>query len=820
MGGIASAAAMAVAVPWFRAAAQSADVSTAGQSSLFPILLVGAVAALVVAGLLFWFRHRLRVLGEERARLKAELATLATALDSAPDGFLLWRGQSDHDVRASTGLASLLGLPPGRVATYAAFGGCLSPTDRELLDTEVQRLRGQGAAFDLTLRLTSGERVLQVSGRRARGGDGSAPVDLLWFRDVTDYIAAIATATRARNRLEAVLDNMPMPVWTRDADLRLTYCNEPYARIVDGTRESVIAEGIEIGGGVIADNGKAVARRAQALGTAQSESQHLVVGGDRRLFDFVEQPLGKDALLGYALDMTGLENTQAELARHIAAHAEVLEHLGTGIVIYGPDSRVKFFNTAYLEQFGLDEDFLGSEPTMGEVLEALRERRRLPEHADFPSYKRELVRHLTGIITPQEELLHLPNGSTLRMVAAPHPFGGVLITYEDVTDTLALERSYNTLIEVQRETLDNLYEGIAVYGSDGRLKLSNPAFARMWGLAPEELQNEPHVSAIVDRVRDFFGDTADWETLRDTIISRVSDRESRGGRIERSDGSVLDYATVPLPDGGCLLTYVDVTDSIRAERALRERNAALETADRLKSEFIANVSYELRTPLNAIIGFAEILDHQYFGSLNERQVEYSRGIVAASQRLLSLINDILDIATIEAGYMQLELTTVDLGALLSGLQMLVGERARNRELTLEMDCQPDIGTVVADERRLKQAIYNLISNAIKFTPQGGRITVSARRENGEIVITVADTGIGIAPEHQARVFEKFAQVGAQGRQGGAGLGLALVKSLIELHGGSVALESEPDSGTRVICRIPARAEPPTFPADGSEAPAV
>ena len=759
------------------------------------------------------------MLAAEQERLKAEIGLLSTALDSAPEGFFLWRGKVDEpqsSTQASIGLAALLGQPPGRAASYAAIGSCLSATDRGLLDAEVARLRGQGAAFDLTLRLTSGDRVVQVSGRRARGG-GTAPVDVLWFRDITSYISALATAARERDRLGMLLDSLPLPIWNRDADLRLTYCNETYARIADGSRDAVIAAGMEIGGGVIAENGKAVARRAQALGMPQSESQHLVVGGDRRLFDFVEQPLGSDAIMGYALDMTNLENTQSELARHIAAHAELLEHLGTGIVIYGPDSRVKFFNTAYLEQFGLDEEFLGSEPTMAEVLEALRERRRLPEHADFPSYKRELVRHLTGIIHPHEELLHLPNGSTLRMVAAPHPFGGVLITYEDVTDTLALERSYNTLIEVQRETLDNLYEGIAVYGSDGRLKLSNPAFARLWGLAPETLQNEPHVSTIVDRVQGFFGDTADWEALRDMIINRVADRETRSGRLERSDGSVLDFATVPLPDGGSLLTYVDVTDSIRAERALRERNAALETADRLKSEFIANVSYELRTPLNAIIGFAEILDHQYFGPLNDRQIEYSRGIVAASQRLLSLINDILDIATIEAGYLHLDLDTVDVAALLSAVQILVSERARNRELALDIDCPPDVGTVVADERRLKQAIYNLISNAIKFTPQGGRITVSARRAEDEIAVVVADTGIGIAPEHQARVFEKFAQVGAQGRQGGAGLGLALVKSLIELHGGRIELESAPDTGTRITCHIPLRAEPSTaIPDEGGE----
>ena len=183
---------------------------------------------------------------------------------------------------------------------------------------------------------------------------------------------------------------------------------------------------------------------------------------------------------------------------------------------------------------------------------------------------------------------------------------------------------------------------------------------------------------------------------------------------------------MPLPDGNVLLSYLDVTDSTRVEHALRERNEALETAGRLKSEFIANVSYELRTPLNAIIGFAEILTNQYFGELTPRQLDYSRGILDSSHRLLSLINDILDLATIEAGYMTLETGQLDIHTLMSSVLTLTRERARNQNLKLDFDCPPDIGTIEADERRLKQALFNLISNAIKFTPAGGSMTVWRR----------------------------------------------------------------------------------------------
>ena len=441
---------------------------------------------------------------------------------------------------------------------------------------------------------------------------------------------------------------------------------------------------------------------------------------------------------------------------------------------------------------------------MGELLESLRERRLLPEYADFPAFKRDQLKLFTSLLEPLEELRHLPDGRTLREVVTPHPFGGLLFTFEDVTDRLALERSYNTLIAVQSETLDNLYEGVGVYGGDGRLKLFNPAFGRIWQLSEHFLATEPHFTDVLERGRGFFDAGEDWGGIKEKIITNAFDRMPMNGRFERVDGSVIDYNKVPLPDGAVLWSYVDVTDSTRVERALRERNEALETADRLKSEFIANVSYELRTPLNAIIGFAEILNNEYFGELNPRQREYSEGIVEASNRLLSLISDILDLAMIEAGRMTLDRDEVDIHALLVSVFNLIRDWARKQDLTLDFDCSPEIGSLVADERRLKQALFNLMSNAIKFTPAGGHVSLGAEREDNTLILTVADTGIGIPVEDRERVFDKFERGGmADGRTQGAGLGLSLVRNLVELHEGRVEIESAPNEGTKVTCRLPA-----------------
>jgi signal transduction histidine kinase len=768
-----------------------------------PSHLAGA-AVLILLVLLTLAYRRYRRLLRERDHCASDAAVARAALDTDTEGVALWRRDSHH-IEVPPRLAALLRLAGKPAATVDDLAACLAPEDGAGFASAALQLRVDGTPFELTADAVDGKRRLQISGARLSVGE-YGEVDRLAFRDASKSLDQMREIERSRNRLAAILDSLPMPVWLRRSDLTLAYGNAAYARAVDAGRDEAIARGLEFTSGTDKASGQALARRALDRNAAQSEEKHVVVAGDRRLFEIAETPLpglgSGTHIVGRAVDKTALEESRSELARHIGAHGDVLESLSTSIVIFGPDQRLKFFNNEYVKQFGLDDTFLETEPLLGEVLEALRERRKLPEQLDMPRYKKEIARELMSLISPREELLHLPDETTIRMVATPHPFGGVVITYEDVTDTLRVERLYNTLIQVQRETLDHLFEGIVVFGSDGRLKLSNPAYARIWGLQDGDLQGEPHVSVIVDRIRPFFPSHLHWPRLRQRIISRVNDRDARRGRLDRSDGTVLVFSSLPLADGGCLYTYLDVTDSTRVERALRERNAALETADRLKSEFIANVSYELRTPLNAIIGFAEILNQSYFGTLNERQSEYAQGILDASNRLISLINDILDIATIEAGYLQLELGPVDVRALLASVETFAVERARNRNLQFAIDCPEGIGTLVGDERRLKQAIYNIVSNSIKFTPPGGRIVISARREDDDMAITVTDTGIGIDPQDQGIVWEKFARISSQGRPTGAGLGLALVKRLIELHHGTVELHSTPGEGTQVTCNVP------------------
>jgi signal transduction histidine kinase len=401
----------------------------------------------------------------------------------------------------------------------------------------------------------------------------------------------------------------------------------------------------------------------------------------------------------------------------------------------------------------------------------------------------------------REDMWHLPGGRTLRVVTTPNPEGGVTYLFDDVTERLDLERRFDSLIRVQGETLDNLAEAVAVFASDGRLRLHNPAFAKMWKLAPEVLAERPHIEAVIAWCAPLHTEDATLRALRTTITS-IGQREPVSGRLERRDGSVIDCATLSLPDGATLVTFQDVTDTVHVERALRERNEALETADQIKVDFLHHVSYELRSPLTNIIGFAHFLGDAATGPLNVKQAEYLGYITLSTNALLAIINDILDLATIDAGAMPLNLGPVDIRRTMDEAAEGIRDRLLNSGIRLDIRATSEIGSFTADERRVRQILYNLLSNAIGFSPSGGSVSLTAERRSDAVVFSVTDQGPGIPQDMKDKIFKSFESDPLGSRHRGAGLGLSIVRSFVELHGGTVELDSAVGRGTTVICTFP------------------
>ena len=262
-----------------------------------------------------------------------------------------------------------------------------------------------------------------------------------------------------------------------------------------------------------------------------------------------------------------------------------------------------------------------------------------------------------------------------------------------------------------------------------------------------------------------------------------------------------------------LKTFADqaviAIQNARLFHEIQDKSRQLEIASQHKSEFLANMSHELRTPLNAIIGFSEVLSERMFGEVNAKQAEYLADILESGQHLLSLINDILDLSKIEAGRMELEPTDFDLPTAIENTLILVRERAHRRGIALEHTVDERLGMICADERKVKQVLLNLLSNALKFTPEGGQINVRAEVQNGAAEISVTDTGVGIAPEDQEVVFEEFRQVGTASKKvEGTGLGLAISRKFIELHGGRIWVESQVGLGSTFAFTLPLTIDQP------------
>ena len=757
--------------------------------------------------------------GGEKTRLRAEKARMEAFLAAFPGAYCGWA--PDDSIAYSQGFCDILGLE--RISNFRDIQGKLAPGDAAALEGLFDHLQNNGTGFVITVKNHAETKTLKISGSQGQDRAGEDRFDVLWIEDITSQLEAhdefmreVQTRDRELDTLKLAIDSFPRPLWLRNRYQMIIWCNATYADFLERTREDVIEQQKEIFGQVRKraekpreelPPGRELAALALKERRALDTKIHNTIKGERMLMRISEIPLpGNEMTLGIAYNITREEELENRLKRYQSSNRELLEQLRSAIAIYSADEKLEFYNSAFSELWGLEDQWLNTRPRLGEIMEKLRETRRLPEQADFRRFKQSWLDMFTRLIEPYEDMLHLPDGTALRALIIPHSMGGLMMTFEDVTSRLELESSYNTLIAVQKETLDNLAEAVAVYGGDGRLKLWNPAFGRLWGLYPEDLEGAPHISSITEKMKLFFT-KEEWMERREELIAKGLDRLMHEGRLTRADSTLVDFITVPLPDGGVLITYTDVTDTVRVENALREKNTALEAAERLKLDFLANVSYQLRTPLNAIMGFNEILDQEYFGSLNQRQKQYTRDIRAASTRLLDLINDILDLSTLEAGYMTLQRTDVKILPMLESVADLVAEWARKEQLEVQLKCPKNIGSITVDERRLQQAIINLIRNAIAFTPSGGTISLEAKRSKDGIRITVSDTGIGIAEADRRRIFEPFERAQSGSREArlsksGAGLGLSLVKNIVALHGGMVELESEPGKGTNVTLFLP------------------
>jgi len=781
-------------------------MSGAGGSAWVVLGLAGLWLA-VAAALLVLAARRMR----EANSVIASARSLATLIEVAPARPVLVR--RDGSLEMDSRLARELGLqkPPAGWADLSGEGAGLDPEGVTALRQAVEDAALGGGQFETQIRVAHGSRVFDVRGAPAPAPEPAGSM-LLWFSDTSAAEAERAALSLRLRQMEAALDSLthlieaaPFPMWYRGPDLKLGLVNHAFVEAVEARDAAdVISRSSELIDAIGPDSAKASAVAALESGRPHERMQPATIRGERRMMRIVNVPLPTGAVAGFAIDVQDLEDARAELARHVQSQRELADRMTAGAIQFEADRTVSFFNQPFAVMAQLDPEWLAEGPEFDRVLERMREKNRLPEARDFPVWKAERRAWFTSPQEVIEEDWILADGDHLRVVAQPLPDGGLRMFIEDRTEQVRLASARDTLLRVRAATFDNLFEAISVFASDGRLYLWNRRFSDVWELEEEQLSEHPRVDELIPVMARKLVNPTTAAQIREMVRQTTNERQSASGRISLTDGRHFEFAAVPLPDGNALFTMVDVTDSTRIEAALRERARALEQADRVKTDFVANMSYELRTPLTSIGGFAEMLAGGYAGKLAPAAADYVDAILEAVSRLSKLIDDVLDLTQSDTRGIVLERERVDLAGLCRMSAEALQPRAAEKNQKLELDIAPTTGFVFGDARRLRESIEHVLGNAIAYTDKRGRIRLQAEGDDSAATIRVSDNGVGIAEADLPRVFNRFDRIHEAGVRGEAalGLGLPLTRQFIEAHGGTVELESTKGKGTTVTLTIP------------------
>jgi signal transduction histidine kinase len=768
-------------------------------------VIAGGVLALLIIGGVWALFAGLRARAEAAAIGDAN-ARLAALVGGSPAQAMLVR--ADGRIELPRRLGDWLGFQelPRDLAELSGASAGLVREDADALGVHVSAAQKAGKPFSLSVRARGSERALLVIGERAPQAVNAPGGVVLWFLDATESQAEINRLQREATRLRAAFDALtalieaaPMPMWYRGADLRLLMVNSAYVAAVEGKdAEDVVARGLELVEGVGLGGPLANAAIARDTGEPQTVAMPATIGGTRRMLRLHDMPLPTGGVAGFAVDIEELEQARGGLKRFAAAQRAMLDRVSAGVAQFGGDRGLIFCNQPFRRMFAMKNEWLADRPEFDRVLDRMREANRLPEVRDYPAWRAE---RREWFVSPDaiEETWSV-GGAHLRVVAQPLPEGGLMLLVEDQTQQFELQREHGEMQQVRTATLESLAEAVAVFGK-GRLQLWNRKFRQVWDFEDRFLDGHPQVQALVRAAGPKLAKASRADIIGDLIRIAAQDRQSRGSSIVFADGRHFDITAVPLPDGNALVTMLDTTDHHRAEGALRDRNEALEAADRVKTAFVANMSYELRTPLTSIKGFAEMLHGGFAGKLSESGEEYAEAILVSVERLGVLIDDVLDLTQSEGA--PLERAPVDIEIAAHNAAEAVAPLAKAKGIDLVVEDAGSAGRITGDARRIRQVIEHLLRHAVAATPEQGRVLLHLDGNARVARVIVSDDGPGMNKEEVATAFDRFARFGnARGGDRATGLGLPLAKQFVEAHRGRIELISEPGEGTLVTVELP------------------
>ena len=740
---------------------------------------------------------------EAEAEAKRRAAMLRDALDSMRHALVLF-GPDRRLLTANRLAGPDFHLPPLQDRAGITFEAMVQE------QLEAGRL-GTGAAAEADRdRILAEDRSRPLRYRRRQPDGkvievGSDPTPdggfVITHTDVTDLARAQAEALERAATLQLMLETMRHGIAQFDRDKRLVTANRLAAEL-NGIDPAMLRPGVHAGelalaavrAGLVTEEERQAGLREDYSRPLRRMRPHT----DGRVIEIAVDPTPDGGFVATYSDVTALIRAEAEASRRAAVLQVMLDNMRHGICYYGPDRRVIAANALVAELGGYTLD----QPLVGTLLDDLIAAQL--QHGTVGGDARSTAEMALRLDRSRPTRYVRPDvqGRVIEVTSDPTPDGGFVVTLTDISPLARAEAEAQHRAGLLQVMLDNIRHGIALFDREGRIQAVNPVFLALLDLPASVMASGGSFTEFIEYL-EARGDYGPGEAGRaaaarlKTLDRRLPHRNSR----TRPNGAVLEVASDPVPDGGWVLALTDVTEDRRIRAELERAKNAAEAASRAKSRFLATMTHELRTPLNAVIGFAEAFaadPHPVRGP------DYVRSIHEAGRHLLSLIDNILDVTRAETtGFAIIEGEVAVIPLIESAVRVMQGAAAA-AGVSLQAALPPALPLLQGDELRLRQVLLNLASNAVKFTPRGGSVTLSAMVEEEGLVIRVADSGIGMRPEDIPRVFEPFSQLDSSlaRRFPGSGLGLYLSRALAEAQGAALTLESTPGIGTTAVLRFP------------------
>lgn len=709
------------------------------------------------------------------------------SLAAIPISYSIWDGDRDF-VYISNEMAKLIGIQTNVVDSYS-FVKITAPMLGQFLKIASEKVLIKGKYTELI---------------------NNRSITLTYNRGTNIYLLYITSGTAPNNiNIENILNTLPIYIWQRDIDLKIKYCNKKYADALETSVASVIQSNLNLPM-MKKNKGASLEQLAMASGKPQTIRKHAIINGSRRLLELTEVPMtSKSQQIGYAIDVSEEERLLKEYDKLKIQTNETFNYISVPIAIFDANTNLIFANNAMLKLFDLNEAYVSSSPNFSQILDKLMEERKLMDVDDYQKFKQKLLNYFRDVVAPIYTFTHIPNGKSLNIMISPNYGGGLIFVFEDITEKLTIEREYNALSAVQKETLEHLHEGILVFGMDNRLRMINPSTRNIWTIPFDKNIEDMHIKDFFTISMDTFESDHEKESWISQVINMSEQRKETTGILTFKGKINIDYAYVPLPDGMNLIRFVDITDRAKLEKALVEKTETMQQISNLKSSFIANMSYELKSPINTITGFSEILINQYFGSLNEKQTEYCSSIISSANKLSEMIDILLNLSHIEAGKSKMQYADILISDLFTELINMFVDNINDKKINITTSITASSNTLYIDVNSIKQMLFQMFSMVIKTTQIGGTISldvIDSQNTPNYVDISIKHTGVGMPPEQLDRIRDLLLNDKdiKNVASSTSDFLLLFANHVTRMHNGKLIVNSKQNEYTEIIFRIPTK----------------